>query len=540
MSPSSPERSATLDASHGALVVRVGALVGAGVGLEVLSMRVSDLSPAHYAAPALLTGTLDRLLSARPAALLLAGVVLGAVFLAVRSRTGGPRWTELEHGPRLRLLTVIVAGSLAWVYATYPYNFHLDRAHVVDRLLLAALVPLVWWRPIALLAFIVALLPLAGQFAHPIGGFSWAAPILPIRALLLVCGFALLRMLTGRIRTADLVFVLCCLVAAHYWASGLAKLQLGWLRGDGVAWLLPATYAGGWLAFLDPATISAITAALARLNPLLCIGTLLLECGALLALTHRAALRTLLGAWIALHAAIFALTGILFWEWMLLDGAILLLLLLPGRAPEWPIFTRAHLALSVLLIGGAAVWFRPIPLAWLDSPASYAFRITATGASGRVYSLHPRFFAPYDYMFTVGDFAYLDASPRLPITWGATFDARIPQRLAHVPAEAVPALEAELGRNAFDPRRAADFDTFVRRFVGTWNARGGDRGAWADLAPPPKLWTFPRGSRPTPADPITRVNVDEVLSFFDGTRYHEVRRRPVRHVDIPPQPPTDR
>lgn len=70
--------------------------------------------------------------------------------------------------------------------------------------------------------------PLLRQFGYPIGGFSLATSVLPVRVLMLVGAFWLLRAVTRRGRTDDAVFVLCCIIAAHYWASGYAKLQLEW------------------------------------------------------------------------------------------------------------------------------------------------------------------------------------------------------------------------------------------------------------------------------------------------------------------------
>lgn len=520
------------------LSTRVGAMLALAVVAEMWLMRLTHLPQASYSRRMLAAELVAAPVSGNRVLLATLLGLLAAAAAAAHTRSLGARWQHFEHGSHLRGLIVLVAAVLAWAYATYGYNFFLGQGHDLDRFLLLALVPLLAWRPVFVFAFLVVLLPILWQFGYPIGGFSWAAPMLLIRVLILFGAFWVVRTLTDHARTADFVFLLCCLIAAHYWVSGFGKLQLGWLARDRIGYLLPATYANGWLAFLEPGRIAELTRGLLWLNGPAKLATLLIECGALFALWGRRTLRFFLVAWIGLHGAIFLATGICFWKWMLLNAAVLLLFF-GRRAPELPIFTRAHFLLSLLLIGGGALWFRPQKLAWLDARVSYTYRIEAIGRSGRSYSLPPRFFAPYDYQFTLGNFRYLTPAPHLPITWGATYRRELADALEHsTTAEQVLALEAELGRNAFDPERSADFDRFMQQFVGNWNRRQGTHEWWTLVQAPPLLWTFSRGPLPTAADPLVRIVVYQVTSLFDDEHYREIRVRPVREIPLPaPRPP---
>jgi hypothetical protein len=520
-----------------ALLLRIGTLVVLTAAIERSVFSLTTLPPESYRGPVLMAGLVDRLadLSWLELAGVLTAGIAAVVFLATTSL--GPRWEQLEQGHRLRLLTVVVAAALAWEWATYGYNFYFDRAHALDRLVLVALLPLVVWRPVFTWPFLIALLPILWQFGYPIGGSSVAAPVLPVRALILVAAFWLAYAVAGRVRIADFVFVLCCLIAAHYWISGYGKLRLGWAGHDSVGLLLPATYANGWLGFLEPSSIEAATTWLLAFNWPLKLATLLVECGALVALWRRSSLRGFLLASVVFHAGIFTVTGILFWQWMLLNVAVLILFF--GRhSPALAMFSWTHLLLSIGLIGGGALWCRPLPLVWLDAPMTYTYRVEAIGESGRSYVLPPRFFAPYDYQFTLGGFRYLVPAERLSITWGAIHDVRVLERLEQPGArEEVSAIEKAFGYDAFDPARAAAFDEFVRHFAGTWSRRPSESRWWEALGPPRLLWTFPRGPLPSAADPIAAVNVHEVTSFFDGRRYVEVRKVPVRQVQVRTEEP---
>lgn len=522
--------------SAGGLVLRVGSILLLFCALELLFTRITRLPERSYTRPVFLIDLLARL--ATPdlwSVLAIAGIVLSAA-AAIRWRSGGPAWSDLEHGMALRSLIVTVAAVLAWVFGTYAYNYYYDRPHHLERALVLALVPLVFWRPVFSFVLLLLCFSIGWQFAYPIGGFSWAAPILLLRVILLFAAFWFVRAFTPRAHTADFLFLLFCLVAGHYWVSGLGKLQLGWLGADTIGYLLPATYANGWLVFLPTERIAAITRVLVSLNWPMKLATLLVECGALFALWRRGSLRWLLYGAIALHAGIFLLTGIFFWHWIVLD-ALLIGLFLRARRPALPFFTTPHFALSLLLIGLGSQWFRAQRLAWRDAPVSYSYRIYAEAMDGRSYALPPAILAPYDYQFTLSPFRYLVPAPRLPITWGAA-PPHVAAALRNAnTADRVFALEAEIGENRYSDARAETFDEFVRMFVTRWHAGSGATEWWRPLKAPPLLWTFPRADPHIPPDRIVRLVVREKTSLFDGTDYLEIREITVRTLDVAAAPP---
>jgi hypothetical protein len=513
--------------------LRTGLLMAAAFVMEVLLLRITRLPDTAYARPVLVDGLLGRIAGAGAAGLLVGAAFVGAVGVAILKRSPGPGWTDFEHGPRVRLLVTLQAAILAWVYALQDYNFLFDQGWPVDRLLVVAAVALVAFRPAFILPFLVLLLPLVWQLTWPIGGFSWAVPILPVRVLILCAAMWILRMVTSRVRTVDWIFVVCCTIAANYWASGVEKLRLGWLVTDRIGYLVPSTYANGWLGFLRVETADAITRAMLALNTPAKAATLLVECGAILILWRRAGARTVLFAVTGLHIAVFLLTGIGFWQWAVLNLLVVALFLSgDARVPE--LFTRSRFALSLVLIAGATLWFRPVRLAWMDARATYTYRLEATTAGGRTVPLTPAFFTPYDYPFTLSGFRYLVDAPRLPLTWGATTPS-VALRLNDArTADAVLALETEVGHNDFDAARAAAFEDFVRRFVTSWERRDGRRGWYAPFSAPATLWTFPRADPDLEGDVIERATVHEVLSFFDDERYVEIRRIPVLVVQMQP------
>ncbi|MGK7872116.1 MAG: hypothetical protein AB4426_01995 [Xenococcaceae cyanobacterium] len=443
-------------------------------------------------------------------------------------------WSVFDCSTELRLFITLVAGIMAWSFSTYDYNLFFNQGHYLDRVLLIVLVLLIYWRPVFVFPFLFLLVSIVWQFTYPIGGYSWAEKQLLVRILILFMATFLLYGATGSRKIADFLFFVCCLFASHYLAPGLGKIQLNWLAQDRIYFLMPNTYANGWLAFLEPGTIATLTKTLSLFNWPMKVSTLLLECGALFCLWRRTALRFFLMGWIAFHLGIFFVSGICFWQWMVLEACLLLLFFRKGQVPSMPIFTRRHFVLSIALIITVTVLSKPVALSWLDARVTYTYRFEALGESGKRYALPPRFFMPYDFQFTLSGFHYLAQPPHLSILWGATGDRALADALVRSKSsEEIEALELERGTSYFNSYQTAQFDNFIKQFIGNLNLRRSKDTWLSALQAPPQLWTFSKDDPFKGQERIVRVIVYQILSLYDDEQYLEIRKNLVCEIEIP-------
>jgi hypothetical protein len=445
-------------------------------------------------------------------------------------------WCFLEHGRQIRSFTTLTAAVLAWRFCTYDYNFYFGQAHLPDRLLLIALVGLIWWRPVFVFPFVFLLCALIWQFTMPLGGYSWAQQYMPLRLIILFAATLLLSAISGRRFGNQYVFLACCLVMSHYWVPGVGKLAIDWISQGHVYNLLPSTYANGWLGFLGPERLSDIAVIIARLDPLILFLTLFFQLCAIVALWRRQLLITLLLIYPLFHLAIFSLSGIFFWQWIIVEAGLIVLLsrLWPAEGePVNDIFTGQYFILSVILIGGSSIWFKPVNLAWYDTNMSYTTRFEATGESGTRYSLSPDFFAPYQYPFTLSDFSYLVDRPHLGMVWGSSHNVAIVEALRSAKSLSdVRKIEAALGRNRFNPVKAERFDDFIHRFTTKVNKRS-DRAVlpgW--LGAPPQLWTFSPDNAYEGQEKISEISIYLVTSLFSDGRYAEIDKTFLRAIQV--------
>src|SRR5690606_34266357 len=147
--------------------------------------------------------------------------------------------------------------------------------------------------------------------------------------------------------------------------------------------------------------------------------TLLVECGSLFFLWRRPYALALLWGWVALHVGIVAVSGIFFWQWILVNLGLFFLLWRDRNERLFPVFKREYFLLSLLLIGGRRIWYDAVNLSWYETRVSYTYRVEAIGESGKTYQLPPRFFSPYEYQFSLAGFGYLVQEPRLDVLYGA-------------------------------------------------------------------------------------------------------------------------
>jgi hypothetical protein len=514
--------------------------------LERAIVGLGRLPPSAYEQPFIAPQILTRLLyllgTSAPLAVMVGGGAVAAVTAVLvarnderwrqRLRSIVGTWTDIEHGSALRWLLAVVTGVATLAAAAYPYNAYFDHAHAVDRLLLVACWGAFLWRPVFALPFALILSAIAGQFHVPLLTYSWTEMELLVRLPILFGAFWMVRALMLERRVEGFVFLLSCLIAVTWWSSGWGKIRVGWLTHPHVELLLVGAHANGWLGFLPAESITRAAGTVSALRLPLMLMTLLVECGALFLLWRRWSLPVFLVLTSTFHVAAFALTGILFWKWILVEMAFLAFLLWGGRVSRLQLFSPAQFAMAVIVILAHPLWVEARNLTWFDTPLTYSIELRGIDAAGEAHELPAGFFRPYSETFVLDPFPYLSRHGQLTGAMGVTQSRGLAEALVAATApEDVFALERARARQRYDAERSAQFDRFVVRTMRVWN-REARPGRLARAGAPRHLWTFPLDAdwRGTPA--IHTVRVVEVTHFYDGRRLREIRRRTLRTIDV--------
>ena len=159
-----------------------------------------------------------------------------------------------------RIIVSVAAFSIAWPSVTGDFNLYLNQEHLLDRVVVIALLGLLWWRPAFVFPFLLCILPLIAQRDEPLQSYYWTAHVLPLRVLILFASMFVLGAAARRWRVTSFFFLVLCFVGSHYAGPGITKLRANWLFTEHAHLFVPVRFAIGWREFLNEKTLGVCRA----------------------------------------------------------------------------------------------------------------------------------------------------------------------------------------------------------------------------------------------------------------------------------------
>ena len=453
--------------------------------------------------------------------------------LALRRREFAARWADFDQAREVRLFVGFLLALATWAAVTLDHNLFFDQSYDVDRLILVGLAALACWRPAFVIPHVFLFIVLERQFDHPFERQLFARVILE-NLLLLVAAAVVVRGLTRRREVRSFLFVSLCLLASFYWYPGYVKLVGGWFTYGQLYLGGFASYANGWLGSLSVEQVEGWLKLGAALDMPGRVLTLVGELAALLFFVHARVSRTLLVTWLALHVGIWAFSGVSFLAWIAVDAAFLVLFFRPRR-PGLVSTTRGAALGGAALMILSPLWVRPPPVGWFDTRLVYTYRYEAIDDRGER-AAFPADATPLGEAWCARDFPFVSRQKTLLVRYGKTNERALADALATLDSPgAVFALEESLGEIYYDEAEARELDRYLAEVGRHWNDRRSARHplSWAA---PPRTCLSPR----SPPEPLKEeeLTVREIVLYrltflFDGRAFREIRRTPVRTIQIP-------
>ncbi len=477
--------------------------------------------------------------SPRGALVTLGPVVLGVLFFHRL------QWQLIAaDGGYVREIVGVLVVTCSWAYACMPYNYYYDKLHLYDRVLIVGLALGAIWHPLFIAPFLAVVLVFVYQLQYPLRLYSYTDKQ-PLFDLLNLCScFLYVRVMAPSTSSSRYLFLSLCVMGAYYFAPGVKKIRIGWVRDERLHYLLLAARDNGWLSWLGTEKLQAVAAFVERMNPVLLGFVMAVELGALLmVLTANVAVILLAGA-VILHAGIFVVSGILFWKWIIVDLTLVTSVLLLSQGGRQEVFTIQLFLLSLVLIGLSAYWLRPRSLAWFDTSLSPVFRFRCQMEDGSECEVIPTQMTPYDFPLTQGRFYPLAQTPILTRTYGCAIEAHDLRVIEGAQsAEELRAIIDKWGRTvggdtggyAYTVRFLQGYFGNLNRHVAKGRRLGG--GPLGKFRPPLHIYTGHVLSLP-PFDgsqQIRRIHVSFVYSWLQGIEAVPVVDKPVLDIEIPLQ-----
>ncbi|HJL15516.1 MAG TPA: hypothetical protein RMH99_07675 [Sandaracinaceae bacterium LLY-WYZ-13_1] len=456
------------------------------------------------------------------------------------------RWEHVPQADAVRAVALLLAAVLAWKASTRDIDVVSGGPGALARLALVACAAAVTISPAFIAPCAVLLGTLFGMWQHH--------ATLPMRLLQAVAAFVVLAPIApfGLLSDAGtLLHFLVTIQAAHYVITALAKALLGprpwsWVVDNRLDHLAASAWSWGWARFVPWPRWRRVIEIVRRVRVPLQAGAFGLELLAPLALLDaRLALGFCL-AWSAFHLGVFALSGLLFWDWIGANLAVALGLFLLPETSAAEAFGWLPLGLGAGFLVALPLrhkLFAPMPLGWWDSPFTQRMHWIAHGESGTDYGVYADLMCPHERLYGKVHGCFLAPHPVCTYHLGECFrvELRDALRAAGPCPEALDGVRARFGITPRDEAMAHAHRRYLAAFFDALN-----RGAPKRVLPRALRWLKAPGGQifywgDLPAyrgqEPIASVSLRYREEYFDGARLHRLRDELVEAVEVEPLAP---
>ena len=329
-------------------------------------------------------------------------------------------WSSFENYKTLRLLVIIILFPIFWEQFFYDYNFYHDSDFLVDKILLLLFMVLVYIHPSFVFMFISLGMILFSLLGVPLAESSsshWPE-MRPIYDLTIMFISFLLLNIVRNVKTNIFLLLALSIHASNYFIPGVAKIEISpngweWTFLDNLDNLFVSSYLYGWLGFIHEDIIMSIAKIIDILDPALTIFNMILQLGAIFLLINKRVSITLFLLFEALHIGIFIVSGIFFWEWIIINvGFAYILHTLPKEDTAFLFDKKVNMIFMMLLIL-SPLMYRPFIFAWWDGAVNTVYDIYIETDDNKTIKLNKIDLSPYYEVFIQNHLSYINPDPTL-------------------------------------------------------------------------------------------------------------------------------
>lgn len=453
-------------------------------------------------------------------------------------------WSSIPDPSSVRVLALGIAAGLCWKATTKDIDPVFAQPHWGQRLLLPFIVAGIWLSPACVLAAVYLL-------THPFRLWEHHSTF-PMRVLLAVAGYLVCAGLASLFEVglfedaACLTFFVVTIQISHYLITALAKAWLGprpysWVTDNRLHHLTATSYSWGWAKFLPWNVWRRVIGVVRVFEKPMQFAAFSLELFAPLAMLHPLLSIGFSVSWAGFHLGVFALSGLLFWDWTFANLAIAAaVFLLPSsvamNAFGWQTLIASCLFLVIFPLRHK-LW-KPMPLGWWDTPLTQRIHWIAVGASGKRYGVYNNFMCPNERLYGKLHACFLAPLKGITYHLGEVWkhELRDAIRDAGADLDKLQSVRDRFGVEPRDEQLAKNHVAYLKRFFAAINA--GKR-----------KWVFPPGLRwlKAPGDqvfywgdleafrcqePVAQIELVYREEYFDGDSLIRLTDQHVMTIEI--------
>jgi len=325
-------------------------------------------------------------------------------------------------------------------------------------------------------------------------------PRLPIEILILFSIYMLGKRFYKNTSILAFFIVVISFHASNYFIPGLGKILISehyidWIWSNDLSNILAAKYFRGWLETIIPnENIGLIVSWFHTVTVPMQIFTFLSQVLVLFVFLKKRLSLILFITFELLHLGVFLASGIFFWEWILVNLAIVYVINRLSSKEEKMIFNFKVLLLSFsfILLGHSV--FHSSMLAWYDTPLNNSYKIYVTNEKGERYRVDNNLFAPYELLFYYNSLTYFVDKSTKPF-WDTT-NQKLNEKLRLLSHQKeidsltkdIEDIENRYANNDFQVEKQEKLKKFLTTYFQNYNKREDKRVLWNFFAPPKHIY----------------------------------------------------
>ena len=399
----------------------------------------------------------------------------------------------------IQYFVVFITLLWAWYVITLDFNLYFNQAYHADRVILLVLLLLSVRFPLFFLYFLIFSLVFINQLNYPSLEFSFPShynnprPLLDI--LLLFSTFVFIKSIYKNFSILLFFITVICLHASNYFIPGLGKMMIShdyinWIWLNDLSNIMVARYTHGWITdLISLDSVLTIAKHLQQWTVLAQVITFLSQILVLIVFVRKRFSLLLFLSFELLHIGVFIATGIFFWEWILINLAIVYTINKLDFQQSKQIFNYKVMLVSIPFIFLGNGVFNASFLAWYDTPLHNYFEVYAVDENNNEYKMDKNLFAPYEQVLYASNYtSYIDK--KIMTTWSCSSQAMM-QELSKLSKQKnkseinmnISNLEEKYGYNYFNQEQQKIFEAFIKRYIQNRNQHQSKVLFWNYLSP---------------------------------------------------------
>lgn len=366
----------------------------------------------------------------------------------------------------IKLIVMLSTIVLTWSTVFSDYNYYEDNWFFFDRILLLVMCILVYFKPSVIFLYILYFFVFIEQFDYfSFWGFSLTHTIVLIYILFLTWVYIILHKISNKKVNSNILFLMFLgMIMSWYFLAGISKLNYNWLNLNITYNLFAIRLDYGWLSFLNFQTIEKLGALVLKYNYQIQIITLIIELVLpLIIIINKRILIFCLISVIIFHLSVFALTGILFWQWIVIELLLIYINYRKSFTTSKPKYLFYCYYLFVLLI--AKDYLGVIQLGWLDSTVVHKHKFILENKDGLKTNLNSTFFAPFHTSFSKDKFYFLDSTKIVSGTFGGIYRKNLIPLNNQNNKDSIFNRINKVGNINFNNKKKQEFIKFLKTFI---------------------------------------------------------------------------